>query len=482
MPRHFWIILFAGLILVGPGLSTLPGIEIGTARADDDGDNGDDGDDDQDDFGDDREDDDDGNGWTPREGGWLERPNRQGDRGFWRRLLPRQKARSTNVQPSPAPPRPAAVDDEIVVLSLSTNDLAALEAEGFTLIEERSFAALETPARRLRIPPSVPLDAARAMVRARPTGQDADLNHFYRSEQGFDPDCNGLECPIRAAFGWPIPETRDAACGAGVRIGVVDTGLNPEHETFEGASLTILDFKPLGDTTSRALHGTAVSALLVGRPGTRSPGLVPRADVIAIDPFHRQGSDERADVFSLMDAMDRVTQADIDVLNLSLAGPRNAALEAMVQEIIDTQNIIVVAAAGNDGPHADPLYPAAFDGVIAVTAIDRNRNVYRRAVQGSHIDLAAPGVAVWTAASVRGAKWKTGTSFAVPFVTAAAGLVRLNHPKLTPYQVLERLKADAADLGVVGEDTVFGAGVSPVVGSLCEVRSKDRVLQSDPDR
>ena len=345
--RHIWILIFAALILVGPALVPLFDPEVGIARADDD-DGGDDGGDD------DGDDDDDDDRDSPRRGERDAGP-RTGEQGggFLRRLFPRREAAAPRRRV--APPPPVAVPDEIVVLSLAGEDLAALEAQGFALIETRTLNTLQTTAHRLRIPEATSLNAARDLVRARPSAAGADLNHYYRREQGFDPDCNGLECPIRASFGWPIPDARAMSCGEGVRIGLVDTGLNPDHETFEGAALRVLDFKPLGDTASRALHGTAVAALLVGNPGTRSPGLLPQAEVVAIDPFHRAGGDERADVFSLMDAIDRIAQEDIDVMNLSLAGPPNAALAALLRDLIDSHNLVVVAAAGNAGPQSEPF-------------------------------------------------------------------------------------------------------------------------------
>src|SRR5262249_58302580 len=85
--------------------------------------------------------------------------------------------------------------------------------------------------------------------------------------------------------------------------------------------------------------------------------------------------------------------------------------------------VVFAAAAGNGGPFALPSSPAAYPEVIAVTAVDRNLVGYRHATRGPHIDLAAPGVDIWTALPDKREGPQTGTSFAVPYVTAAAAAV-----------------------------------------------------------
>jgi subtilisin family serine protease len=188
---------------------------------------------------------------------------------------------------------------------------------------------------------------------------------------------------------------------------------------------------------------------------------------VAVDAFYRRGSDERADVFTLIDALGQLSERGVGVINLSLAGPPNTVLEEVVRRLVGERDIVLVAAVGNDGPRADPAFPAAYPEVIAVTAVDRDRVVYRRAIRGPHVDLAAPGVAVWTAASISGARWKTGTSYAVPFVTAAAAILREMRPELTAPEVGPELLGLANDLGDPGPDPVFGAGLL-ALGTLCE--------------
>ena len=102
---------------------------------------------------------------------------------------------------------------------------------------------------------------------------------------------------------------------------------------------------------------------------------------------------------------------------------------------------------------------AAYDPVLAVTAVDRRGQVYRRANRGDHIDLAAPGVNVWTAASISGARPKTGTSYAAPFVTAAAALIWQRDPSLSAADLGDMLRDAARDLGPKGRDAIFGDGL-----------------------
>ncbi|MGH8083176.1 MAG: S8 family serine peptidase, partial [Lysobacter sp.] len=103
--------------------------------------------------------------------------------------------------------------------------------------------------------------------------------------------------------------------------------------------------------------------------------------------------------------------------------------------------------------------PGAYSDVLAVTAVDRHLKPWARAARGSHIALAAPGVAIWSA-DVRGdGRFHNGTSFASPFAAAAAAVIKQRSPALSAQQIADRLRHDARDLGVAGPDPVFGAGL-----------------------
>jgi subtilisin family serine protease len=218
--------------------------------------------------------------------------------------------------------------------------------------------------------------------------------------------------------------------------------------------------------------------LLVGNPDSRSPGLLPGLPLIAVDAFQKEAGDERADVFTLVRALDHLSRSGAEVINLSLAGPPNDVLEATLAQLEEQRGIVIVAAAGNGGPSAPPAYPAAYESVIAVTAVDRTGRAYRRAGRGDYVELAAQGVDVWTAASVKGARWKTGTSFAAPYVTAAAALWRQTHPEFTPAEIRAAMAQDARDLGSEGRDAIFGYGILDL-GQACPGAAVDPILVAD---
>src|SRR5258706_15841386 len=95
-------------------------------------------------------------------------------------------------------------------------------------------------------------------------------------------------------------------------------------------------------------------------------------------------------VDALATAFATLTRLQVGVINISLVGPRNLGLELLVRAV-QSHGVLVVAAVGNDGPAARPLYPAALPGVIAVTAVDARHRVLAEACRGQHVQFAALG-------------------------------------------------------------------------------------------
>ena len=244
---------------------------------------------------------------------------------------------------------------------------------------------------------------------------------------------------------------------------MVDTGINVDHEALAGQKLTVYQ-ADLGERDAAGRqHGTAIAALLIGRMESRVPGLLPMAELIAVDAFHQGGSGDQADAFSLANAIDQLLSEGVIVINLSFSGPENAVLR-QITEAAAAQSVVLVAAAGNGGPGAAPAYPAAWPHVIAVTAVDSRGRIYRQANQGPYVSLAAPGVGVWTAASISGGRLKSGTSYAAPFVTASVAVQRMRHPAQAVAQTVNDLFSCAQDLGEAGFDPVYGHGLLSAPG------------------
>ena len=105
---------------------------------------------------------------------------------------------------------------------------------------------------------------------------------------------------------------------------------------------------------------------------------------------------------------------------MSLVGPSDELVHAQIADMSARKGVVFIAAAGNGGPAAPPGYPAAYKEVIAVTAIDDRKRSYDYANRGRYIDVAAPGVRIWTAQPYNMEGMLNGTSFAAPFVTGIA--------------------------------------------------------------
>ena len=236
---------------------------------------------------------------------------------------------------------------------------------------------------------------------------------------------------------------------------MIDTGVDPSHPALANVTVETETMLGPGHKPARSAHGTDIAIILA--EGTS--GLDFR--LVSIDAFHRRGSSASADAFDVIAALDRLAAKSIRLVNLSFAGPPNILLrDAGVAAA--KNDMLIVAAAGNDGPSSPPRYPAAYDWAIAVTAVDRHDAVYARAVRGHHIAFAAPGVRLQLPdATLRPGPLRSGTSYAAPTITSllSARLATASDPKT---DIVSGLASAAKDLGAPGRDPVFGHGLVSV--------------------
>lgn len=276
---------------------------------------------------------------------------------------------------------------------------------------------------------------------------EVDLNHIYTAS-----------APVRTLDRGVVPRAALALPSdlddLELRIGMIDSGVDTAHPALAAARIETRSFAAPGARTPE-FHGTAIASIIAANsPEYR--GLAPNARVYAASVFELDDKrGETADTVSLIRALDWLIACDVEVVNMSLAGPPNRLLEKALDRAA-AQGIIVMAAAGNGGPVARPVYPAAYESVVAVTAVDTTQQVFRLANRGDYLALAAPGVDLRHARSGGGYAASSGTSFAVPFaVTAAARITRL----LPEADSIAMLLENAKDIGPPGRDQIYGYGL-----------------------
>jgi hypothetical protein len=283
-----------------------------------------------------------------------------------------------------------------------------------------------------------------------PTGTRAAAIH----KPGAPTDCSGDHCFGRDIIGWK-PELR--SCVNGVRVGIIDTSVDVAHPAFAGKKLEIHHFGADGAPAGPDWHGTGVTALLAGDASSGTPGMIPDANFFIADIFHADADKEPAsDTVSMLRAFDWLDAKGVKIVNMSLSGPPDDVIRSAIEKMA-AKGVLFVAAAGNEGPNAAPSYPAAYEQVIAVTAVTKDLQSYRYANRGSYIDVAAPGVSIWTALPGSKEGYHSGTSFATPYVTAALAAL---YPGLTTKTQAEALqKISYKDLGAPGRDPIYGQGL-----------------------
>lgn len=266
---------------------------------------------------------------------------------------------------------------------------------------------------------------------------------------------------------WPL------STGTGVTVGVVDSGVNPASPKLAGAvdrgKTLRVDNTPKVFTTVDGGqvdcngHGTAIAGIIAGRTAkgdNRVSGVAPTSRIY---PVAVQGDIGQAPA-TLIAAAIRLAAQHARVINLSFAQTTdNKEIRAAVQYAL-RRDVVVVAAAANESAPASSgsavWYPAAYPGVLAVTAVAADGSPDPQAARGNYIGLAAPGEALTTVPpGGKGYVTVTGTSFATAIVSGTAALLRSRFPKLDATAVVQRLEHTAVPPGDGGRDDQIGFGV-----------------------
>jgi type VII secretion-associated serine protease mycosin len=273
---------------------------------------------------------------------------------------------------------------------------------------------------------------------------------------------------------WAWPLTR----GEGVVVAVVDSGVDASVPQLRGRVLRGVDVGTGGPADSDCIgHGTFVAGIIAAasRPDTGFAGIAPGAIVL---PIRITRTAQSADIAPRMLAAGIRTAVDrgADVINVSASTTaRSAELDAAVAYAAD-RDVVVVASSANGAQEGDPpTYPAAYPQVIAVGAVTVKGELAQFSQVGPHLDLAAPGVDVVSLGPGGPGQWQgSGTSYAAPFVSGTAALVRAYHPQLSAEQIAHRLEATAVAPAAVLPDPGLGWGVVDPAAAVSALLLEER--------
>lgn len=254
-----------------------------------------------------------------------------------------------------------------------------------------------------------------------------------------------------------ITETR----GAGLKIAVIDTGVDLNHPDLK--HVKALDFTGEGPHDGNG-HGTWCCGA-VGANG-KMIGIAPEAELYSLKALKNNGTGNTGDIIK---AWKWCKANGVDVISMSFGGgkPSDPEYFKILQQLWES-GVLLVAAAGNWGaefPQHDTVgYPATLSEVIAVAAVDITKQRGEFSSMGPGVELAAAGVDVWGCWTGGGYARISGTSMACPALAAAAALCqgrakfRLGH-KLSPDALRKHMQLDAEDRGIKGRDREYGFGV-----------------------
>ncbi|MBM0103905.1 S8 family serine peptidase [Steroidobacter sp. S1-65] len=343
-----------------------------------------------------------------------------------------------------ADPRGAPIiRNEVVALSPTEAALDRARAAGFGIGRTRVLEGLDVTIVVLQAPTG--MSTRRALERLRRADPEGtyDYNHIYLESGEI------LAAPTRTA-------ATAAQGGGGARIdnhkvGLIDGGVQRTHPVFSG--VTVHEHGCAGSIPSS--HGTAVASLLVGRSDVFH-GAAPGAELFAADVYCGLATGGAVD--SVAEAFAWMAREKVPVINISLVGPANVLLEQIIR-VVTARGHVVVAAVGNDGPSAPPLFPAAYPSVVAVTGVDAKQRVLVEACRGKHVDFSAPGANMSAAGIESPFAVVRGTSFAAPIVAGLLARQLDTIDKTHADSAVAALAAQAADLGARGADKIYGNGL-----------------------
>lgn len=326
-----------------------------------------------------------------------------------------------------------------------------LTSAGASILRSVSLGSLGVRIVSIDLNGAMTLSQMRALLAQRRIAVTVDRHTVYAAAKG----------RVYASRLVGLPPETSCTLRRSVRIGLIDGPVDLKTPALQGVTIFSNSVLNARERVGSADHATGIAALIAS-PGAHDipPGFAPGAQLFSVVAFARNGGRDVARLENIAEALDWLISRKVSLVNMSLAGAPNDTLEEIIR-IADAKGLIMVAAAGNAGRER-VAYPASDPRVIAVTAVDAAKRLYRKANTGKQVDFAAPGVDLLVPRN-RGSAYRTGTSYAA---AVASGLIaqELARGRIDRRTLINRLKSRAEDLGAAGRDSQFGWGLLKTPG------------------
>lgn len=259
---------------------------------------------------------------------------------------------------------------------------------------------------------------------------------------------------------WNIQSTSGPAAwelgftGKNVNIAVIDTGISPHSDLRVSGGYSTIDSTT--EWTDDNGHGTHVAGIISSeRNDFGVVGVAPGANIYSVKALDSDGEGTLDD---LLEAIEWSIQNEMDIINLSLGtNYESSTLQTVIDKAYNA-GILIVGASGNDSEGNSVLYPAKYENVIGVSAVDENFNITSFSSTGTEVEFSAPGVNVVSTFLGESYGKANGTSQASPHVTGMLALLKQKNPELTSVELRTELVNYVQDLGEPGRDLFYGHG------------------------
>lgn len=258
--------------------------------------------------------------------------------------------------------------------------------------------------------------------------------------------------------------------GQGVKVCVIDSGIDYDHSDFVTENLSGESTGSLEWYYDRCNHGTHVAGTIAAKDDDGGVvGVAPEAEIFVVRVFGDNcGWAYNSDI---MGAARTCRNNGADVINMSLGGGGYSQIaDSFFNGLLENDGVLSIAAAGNDG-NTVKSYPASYSSVMSVAAVDKNKRLARFSQRNNQVDIAAPGVDVWSTISGDDFDNLDGTSMASPHVAGVAALLMSADPSASAADIRSAIENGAEDLGRSGRDNSFGYGFIDASAALQQMGS-----------